>query len=111
MSYSGGDYCADYRKRLYRLLLSYPINTPNAPTLAVTSLPEPNFNAIARNPKSAEGSAGLVQVCRFCVAVGAVGPSNERVIAKIQALDETAMVELMKCIEGVSGDKRVCADN
>lgn len=71
----------------------------------MTSLPEPNFNAIARSPKSAEGSSGLVQICRFCVAVGAVGPANERVIAKIQALDEGAMVELMKCIEGVGEDE------
>lgn len=31
-----------------------------------------------------------------------MGPANERVIAKIQALDEGAMVELMKTIEGVS---------
>lgn len=67
----------------------------------MTSLSEPNFNAIARLPKSAEGSAGLTQICRLCVAVGAMGPANERVIAKIQALDETAMVELMKTIEGV----------
>ncbi|EJT46863.1 protein-nucleus import-related protein [Trichosporon asahii var. asahii CBS 2479] len=72
-----------------------------APTLEVTSLHEPNFNAIARNPRSAEGSAGLLQISRFCVAVGAMGPSNERVIAKIQALDEGSMVELMKTIEGV----------
>jgi len=57
---------------------------------------------IARNPKSGEGEAGLVQICRLCVAVGAMGPANERVIAKIQALDEAAMVELMKTIEGVS---------
>lgn len=90
-------------KRLYRLLLSYPLNAPNAPTLGVTSLREPNFNHVARNPKSSEGEAGLVQICRLCVAVGAMGPANERVIAKIQALDEAAMVELMKTIEGVSG--------
>ncbi|BEI86835.1 hypothetical protein CcaverHIS002_0701810 [Cutaneotrichosporon cavernicola] len=88
-------------KRLYRLMLSYPLNHPNAPTLAVTTLPEPNFNAIARLPKSAEGTTGLIQICRMCVAVGAMGPANERVIAKIQALDEGSMVELMKTIEGV----------
>ncbi|TXT03988.1 uncharacterized protein COLE_07685 [Cutaneotrichosporon oleaginosum] len=88
-------------KRLYRLLLSYPLNHPNAPTLAVTTLSEPNFNAIARLPKSAEGTSGLTQICRMCVAVGAMGPANERVIAKIQALDEGSMVELMKTIEGV----------
>ncbi|KAL1411320.1 hypothetical protein Q8F55_002271 [Vanrija albida] len=88
-------------KRLYRLLLSYPINSPTAPTLAVTSLPEPPFNTIARSPKSAEGSNGLLQICRVCVAVGSMGPANERVIAKIQALDESSMVEIMKTIEGV----------
>lgn len=82
-------------------MLSYPLNAPNAPTLAVTSLSEPNFNAIARSPKSAEGSAGLTQICRMCVAIGAMGQANERVIAKIQALDEESMVELMKTIEGV----------
>ncbi|WOO81281.1 Protein Hook 3 [Vanrija pseudolonga] len=88
-------------KRLYRLLLSYPINSPTAPTLAVTSLPEPPFNTIARSPKCPEGSAGLLQICRVCVAVGSMGPANERVIAKIQALDESSMVEIMKTIEGV----------
>ncbi|TXT13806.1 hypothetical protein VHUM_01173 [Vanrija humicola] len=88
-------------KRLYRLLLSYPINSPTALTLAVTSLPEPPFNTIARSPKSPEGSAGLLQICRVCVAVGSMGPANERVIAKIQALDESSMVEIMKTIEGV----------
>ncbi|KAL7423859.1 hypothetical protein Q5752_001444 [Cryptotrichosporon argae] len=88
-------------KRLYRLLLSYPLTSPRPATLALTRLPEPQFSTIAKNPKSPDGSAGLLQIARFCLAVGAMGAANATVIPKIQGLDEDSMSALMQCIESV----------
>jgi len=71
------------------------------PSLSLTSLPEPNFSAVVRSPTSADGMAGLIQICRFCLSIGVWANGNERVIKKIQTLDEKVMAELMKSIEGV----------
>ena len=62
---------------------------------------EPNFSAIARTPTTGEGSAGLITLCRLCLAVGVLGPANEKVIAKIQSFEEGTMASLMKSIEEV----------
>lgn len=90
--------------------MSYPINSPNAPTLAASTIPEPNFNAIARSPKTVEGTRNLILICRLCVAAGSLGSANERVIAKIQSLDESVMAELMRSIERVSENWTAWAD-
>lgn len=89
------------RKRLYRLLLSYPLPSPHPPTRALTSLREPAFATIAKSPSTSEGTAGLVQISRLCLAVGVWAPGNEKVIGKIQGLSEDDMAELMRSIEEV----------
>nr|XP_031860001.1 uncharacterized protein CI109_004608 [Kwoniella shandongensis]KAA5527073.1 hypothetical protein CI109_004608 [Kwoniella shandongensis] len=88
-------------KRLYRLLLSFPLPPPHAQSLALSTLPEPPFSTIAKSSKTAEGTKGLIQICRLCLAVGVWGPGNEKVISKIQRLKEEHMAELMKSIEEV----------
>ncbi|WVQ99968.1 hypothetical protein IAU59_007111 [Kwoniella sp. CBS 9459] len=88
-------------KRLYRLLLSFPLPPPHAQNLSLSNLPEPPFSTIAKAPSTSEGSKGLAQICRMCLAVGVWGPSNERIIGKIQGLRESHMAELMKGIEEV----------
>ncbi|WWC71606.1 uncharacterized protein I206_105564 [Kwoniella pini CBS 10737] len=88
-------------KRLYRLLLSFPLPPPHAANLSLSTLPEPPFSTIAKAPSTSEGSKGLVQICRLCLAVGVWAPGNEKVIAKIQGLRESYMAELMKSIEEV----------
>ncbi|EIW67281.1 hypothetical protein TREMEDRAFT_64529 [Tremella mesenterica DSM 1558] len=88
-------------KRLHRLLVSYPLPSPHPPNLGTSSLPEPNFSAIARSPTTVEGAMNLVQLCRLCLAAGVLGPGNEKVIAKIQSFEEGTMASLMKSIEEV----------
>ncbi|WWC93739.1 hypothetical protein V866_000575 [Kwoniella sp. B9012] len=88
-------------KRLYRLLLSFPLPSPHAANLSLSNLPEPPFSTIAKAPSTSEGSKGLAQICRMCLAVGVWAPGNEQVIAKIQGLRESHMAELMKSIEEV----------
>jgi protein HOOK3 len=65
-------------------------------------LPEPSFNVVAKSPSTPEGTKGLLTICRLCVAVGVWAPGNEKVIRKIQGLEERQMAELMKGIEEVS---------
>ena len=89
------------RKRFYHRLLSYNLAPPHPATLASTTFPEPAFSFIVKDPQSPEGSAGLLQICRCCLAAAVWGPSNEQVIAKIQALPERQMAELMRSIETV----------
>ncbi|WVF72769.1 hypothetical protein IAT40_007587 [Kwoniella sp. CBS 6097] len=89
-------------KRLYRLLLSFPLPPPHARNLSLSNLPEPPFSTIAKASSTSEGSKGLAQICRMCLAVGVWGPSNERIIGKIQGLRESHMAELMKGIEEVT---------
>ena len=91
-----------YRKRLYRLLLSCPLPPPQ-PSLSLTSLPEPNFSSVVRSPTSPDGLAGLIQIARFCLSIGVWANGNEKVIKKIQGLDEKVMAELMRSIEEVMG--------
>lgn len=62
---------------------------------------EPNFSAVARSPTSTDGLAGLMQICRFCLSIGVWANENEKVVRKIQNMDEKAMAELMRCIEEV----------
>ncbi|ORY35634.1 HOOK protein-domain-containing protein [Naematelia encephala] len=88
-------------KRLYRLLLSYPLPPPHPQTLAVTSLPDPAFSTIAKSPTTGDGLRGLAQICRMCLAVGVWANGNDKVIARIQQLEEGIMAGLMKSIEGV----------
>nr|XP_019044643.1 hypothetical protein I302_06556 [Kwoniella bestiolae CBS 10118]OCF23573.1 hypothetical protein I302_06556 [Kwoniella bestiolae CBS 10118] len=88
-------------KRLYRLLLSFPLPPPHAANLSLSNLPEPPFSTIAKAPSTSEGSKGLAQICRMCLAVGVWAPGNEKVIEKIQGLRESHMAELMKSIEEV----------
>ncbi|OCF57302.1 hypothetical protein L486_04758 [Kwoniella mangroviensis CBS 10435] len=88
-------------KRLYRLLLSFPLPPPHAANLSLSNLPEPPFPTIAKAPSTSEGLKGLAQICRICLAVGVWAPGNEQVIAKIQGLRESHMAELMKSIEEV----------
>ncbi|OCF42706.1 hypothetical protein I317_03437 [Kwoniella heveanensis CBS 569] len=89
-------------KRLYRLLLSFPLPPPHAQNLSLSNLPEPPFSTIAKAPSTSDGTKGLAQICRMCLAVGVWGPSNERIIGKIQGLRESHMAELMKGIEEVT---------
>ncbi|WWC90743.1 uncharacterized protein L201_005680 [Kwoniella dendrophila CBS 6074] len=88
-------------KRLYRLLLSFPLPPPHAANLSLSNLPEPPFSTIAKAPSTSEGSKGLAQICRMCLAVGVWAPGNEKVIGKIQGLRENYMAELMKSIEEI----------
>ncbi|ODN78817.1 hypothetical protein L202_04366 [Cryptococcus amylolentus CBS 6039] len=88
-------------KRLYRLLLSYPLPAPHPPSLSLSSLPEPPFSSIAKSPSTREGSQGLLHLCRLCLVVGVWAPNNENVITKIQRLNEEHMAELMKSIEQI----------
>ncbi|ODN92707.1 hypothetical protein L198_05501 [Cryptococcus wingfieldii CBS 7118] len=88
-------------KRLYRLLLSYPLPAPHPPSLSLSSLPEPPFSSIAKSPSTREGSQGLLHICRLCLVVGVWAPNNENVITKIQRLNEEHMAELMKSIEQI----------
>ncbi|WVR07484.1 hypothetical protein IAU60_004526 [Kwoniella sp. DSM 27419] len=88
-------------KRLHRLLLSFPLPPPHAQNLSLSNLPEPPFSTIAKAPSTSEGSKGLAQICRLCLAVSVWAPGNEKVIAKIQGLRESHMAELMKSIEEV----------
>nr|XP_018261439.1 uncharacterized protein I303_05877 [Kwoniella dejecticola CBS 10117]OBR83597.1 hypothetical protein I303_05877 [Kwoniella dejecticola CBS 10117] len=88
-------------KRLYRLLLSFPLPPPHATNLSLSNLPEPPFSTIAKASSTSEGSKGLAQICRLCLAVGVWAPGNEKVIGKIQGLRESYMAELMKSIEEV----------
>ncbi|WVQ74880.1 hypothetical protein IAR50_004487 [Cryptococcus sp. DSM 104548] len=88
-------------KRIYRLLLSYPLPAPHPPSLSLSSLPEPPFSTIAKSPSTREGSQGLIQICRLCLVIGVWAPNNENVITKIQRLSEDHMAELMKSIEQV----------
>jgi protein HOOK3 len=43
----------------------------------------------------------LIQISRFCLSIGVWANGNEKVIKKIQNLDEKVMAELMTSIEGV----------
>lgn len=86
---------------MYRLLLSYPLPSEQ-PSLSLSTLPEPNFTAVARSPTSTEGLSGLFQICRFCLCIGVWGNGNVKVVAKIQRLEAQVMAELMRCIEEVS---------
>ncbi|KAK4689518.1 hypothetical protein P7C73_g592, partial [Tremellales sp. Uapishka_1] len=88
-------------KRLYRLLLAFPLPSPHPGTLGLSSLPEPHFTVISKSPGTAEGLQGLLQICRFCLAIGVWAPGNEKVIERIQKLEETQMAELMRSIEGI----------
>ncbi|WVQ81913.1 hypothetical protein IAT38_004040 [Cryptococcus sp. DSM 104549] len=88
-------------KRLYRLLLSFPLPAPHPSSLSLSTLPEPPFPTIAKSPESSEGTAGLLQVCRLCLAVGVWAQGNEKVIGKIQTMREEHMAQLMKSIEEV----------
>jgi len=47
--------------------------------------------------------AGLLQIARFCLSIGVWANGNEKVIKKIQGLDEKVMAELMRSIEEVMG--------
>nr|ODN98784.1 hypothetical protein L204_02748 [Cryptococcus depauperatus CBS 7855] len=88
-------------KRLYRLLLSFPLPAPHPSSLSLSKLPEPPFPVIAKSPATREGSQGLLQICRFCLATGVWASGNERVIIRIQRLKEEHMAELMKSIEQI----------
>ncbi|WRT68359.1 uncharacterized protein IL334_005335 [Kwoniella shivajii] len=88
-------------KRLYRLLLSFPLPSPHATNLSLSNLPEPPFSTIAKAPSTPEALKGLAQICRLCLAVGVWAPGNEKVIEKIEGLRESHMAELMKSIEEV----------
>lgn len=88
-------------KRLYRLLLSYSLPPPHPAALAQTSLAEPPFSAIAKSPGSREGIDGMMQIARFCLSVAVWAPGNEKVIRRIQTMEEGTMAELMRSIEGV----------
>ena len=45
----------------------------------------------------------MIQISRFCLSIGVWANGNERVIKKIQGLDEKVMAELMRSIEEVMG--------
>lgn len=90
------------RKRLYRLLLSFPLPAPHPSSLSLSSLSDPPFSTIAKTPTMEEGVQGLLQICRFCLAASVWAPGNEKVIMRIQKLKEEHMAELMKSIEAVS---------
>ncbi|KAL0249822.1 hypothetical protein I308_103124 [Cryptococcus tetragattii IND107] len=89
-------------KRLYRLLLSFPLPAPHPSSLSLSSLSDPPFSTIAKTPTMKEGVQGLVQICRFCLAASVWAPGNEKVIMRIQKLKEEHMAELMKSIEAVT---------
>lgn len=89
------------RKRLYRLLLSFPLPAPHPSSLSLSSLSDPPFSTIAKTPTMREGVQGLLQICRFCLAASVWAPGNEKVIMRIQKLKEEHMAELMKSIEAV----------
>ncbi|KAK8854821.1 hypothetical protein IAR55_003560 [Kwoniella newhampshirensis] len=86
-------------KRLYRLLLSFPLLPPHPQSLSLSTYLEPQFSSIAKTPTASEGAEGLLQICRLCLVVAVWGPRNEKVISKIQRLKEEHMAELMKSIE------------
>ncbi|KAK1927088.1 protein-nucleus import-related protein [Papiliotrema laurentii] len=88
-------------KRLYRLLLSLPLPSPHPASLSLSTLPEPPFRTIARSPSSPEAIAGLLQIARMCLSVSVWAPGNEKVIARIQGLEEGHMAELMRGIEEI----------
>ncbi|OWZ40710.1 hypothetical protein C351_03418 [Cryptococcus neoformans c8] len=89
-------------KRLYRLLLSFPLPEPHPSSLSLSSLSDPPFSSIAKTPTMREGVQGLLQICRFCLAASVWAPGNEKVIMRIQKLKEEHMAELMKSIEAVT---------
>jgi protein HOOK3 len=89
------------RKRLYRLLLSFPLSPPRPPSLSLSSLSEPDFSSIARSPTTKEGTDGLLQICRLCLAISVWAAGNEKVITRIRDLGEGHMAYLMKSIEEV----------
>ncbi|OWT39056.1 hypothetical protein C362_03220 [Cryptococcus neoformans Bt1] len=89
-------------KRLYRLLLSFPLPEPHPSSLSLSSLSDPPFSSIAKTPTMREGMQGLLQICRFCLAASVWAPGNEKVIMRIQKLKEEHMAELMKSIEAVT---------
>ncbi|KIR51621.1 hypothetical protein I315_05844 [Cryptococcus gattii Ru294] len=89
-------------KRLYRLLLSFPLPAPHPSSLSLSSLSDPPFSTIAKTPTMKEGVQGLLQICRFCLAASVWAPGNEKVIMRIQKLKEEHMAELMKSIEAVT---------
>ncbi|KIR99636.1 hypothetical protein L804_03268 [Cryptococcus deuterogattii 2001/935-1] len=91
-----------HRKRLYRLLLSFPLPAPHPSSLSLSNLSDPPFSTIAKTPTMKEGVQGLLQICRFCLAASVWAPGNEKVIMRIQKLKEEHMAELMKSIEAIT---------